>query len=59
MDAETGMWIVCGLMALGGGISFAGRLGMWAVFHYGSKGKLKVRVVLSDEKSNKQEKKHV
>ncbi|KKN88765.1 hypothetical protein LCGC14_0243720 [marine sediment metagenome] len=49
MDAETQFWIVIAIMAFGAGISFLGRLGMWAVFHYGAKGKLKVRVVLSDE----------
>lgn len=51
MDAETSMWIVVGLMAVGGAISFAGRLGMWAVFHYGAKGKLKVKVELTEEKN--------
>lgn len=50
MDAETGMWIVVGLMAIGAGFSFFGRLAMWAVFHFGAKGKLKVRIELPEEK---------
>ncbi len=50
MDAETGLWLVVGLMAFGAGFSFLGRLAMWAVFHFGAKGKLKVRVVLPEEK---------
>lgn len=50
MSDETRFWIVIAFMAFGGGIAFVGRLGMWAVFHYGAKGKLKVRVVLPDEK---------
>ncbi len=52
MDGETQFWIVLAIMAFAGGISFLGRLGIWAVFHYGAKGKLKVRVLSSDEKSN-------
>lgn len=50
MDNETRLWIVVALMALGAVISFLGRLGMWAVFHYGAKGKLKVTIELSEEK---------
>ncbi len=53
MSVETQFWIVIAIMAFGAGISFLGRLGIWAVFHFGSKGKLKVRVVLDDEKSEK------
>lgn len=53
MTVETRFWIVIAIMAFGAGLSFLGRLGMWAVFHYGAKGKLKVRVVLSEEDRRK------
>lgn len=53
MTAETQFWIVVAIMAFGAGLSFLGRLGMWAVFHFGAKGKLKVRVVLSEEDRRK------
>jgi len=49
-DVETRFWLVIGWLAFGGAIAFVGRLGMWAVFYFGSKGKLKVRIEYPDEK---------
>lgn len=50
MSDEVGLWIVVALMAIGGGIGFLGRLGMWLVFRLGASGKLKVRIVDADSK---------
>jgi hypothetical protein len=50
VDVETRFWIVIGGMAFFGGMGFLARLAMWAIVHYGAKGKLKVRIVLPDEK---------
>lgn len=50
MDNEIRFWIVIAFMAFGGGVAFLGRLAMWAVFHFGAKGKLKVRIELPEEK---------
>jgi hypothetical protein len=50
MDVETRFWIVIAIMAFFGGMGFLARLAMWAIIHFGAKGKLKVRIVLPDEK---------
>ena len=50
MDVETRFWIVIAIMAFFGILSFLARLAIWAVFYFGSKGMLKVRVVLPEEK---------
>lgn len=49
---EIRFWLVIAMMAFGAGVAFFGRLVMWAVFHFGAKGKLKVRVVLPEEKDD-------
>lgn len=49
LDVETRFWLVIGWLAFGAAIAFVGRLGIWAVFYFGSKGKLKVRIECPDE----------
>lgn len=50
LNVETRFWLLIGWLSIGIAISFVWGLGMWAIFHFGAKGKLKVRVVLPDEK---------
>lgn len=49
LDVETRFWLVIGWLAFFGALGFVARLGIWAVFYFGSKGKLKVRIEYPDE----------
>ena len=51
MDAEIGFWLVIGVMAFFGALGFLARLAIWAVFYFGSKGKLKVTIKYPEEKN--------
>jgi hypothetical protein len=53
MDAELAFKIVVALMVLGGVLAGFGSLSVWAVFYFGSKGKLKVIVDSAEEKGEK------